>query len=400
MDRLRWRKMRRRYFRPNIFPRSRKEALWKPVCIYLGGMVLLLVLLPALLAGGGGVQPIEEETEQHDIVVLPPQDLNAEPVTVQVYLVEQGEIVEMDLEVYTAGVVAAEMPASFHTEALKAQAVAARTYALQKMLSLGGRGCASRPGADLCTASTCCQAWDSGAAQTMALSRTAESSVTGTEEEIIRQISAETITTSATVLQYYDRVTAAVEETQALVVSYGDEYIEAVYHSTCGGTTAAASEIWGHDFPYLQPVDDPYCSHSPYYRQEIRMELAAFLAAMGMSVGDREAVPVLAGQEPLLEIIRQGASGRNTLLRLPPRQPERSLSGTEFRSLLSLPSTHFHWTTGADEIIFHTQGFGHGAGLCQYGADGMGQEGNNYQEILEHYYQGAVVQPNVIAGSR
>ncbi len=392
MDRIRWRKMRRRYFRPNYFPRARKKALWKwkSFFIYLGGMVLLLVAMPALLAGGD-VQPVDEETE-HGKAVLPP--LGEEILKVQVYLVEQGEIVEMDLEVYTAGVVAAEMPASFHTEALKAQAVAARTYTLQKMLSLGGRGCASRPGADLCTASTCCQAWDRGAAQTMALNSMAEFSGAGTEEVIIKEISAETITTKGTVLHYYDRVTAAVEETRGLVISYGDEYIEAVYHSTCGGITAAASEVWGQDFPYLQPVEDPYCSHSPYYRQEIRMDLTAFLAAVGMSMGDREAVPVLAGQEPLLEITRQGASGRNTLLRLPPRYPERSLSGTEFRSLLRLPSTHFYWTTVADEIVFYTQGFGHGAGLCQYGADGMGQEGNSYQEILEHYYRGAVVQPN------
>ena len=404
MGRRRWRSMKRHYYHPKIFSRSGITALWKwnYFFIYLGAMLLLLVVLPALIAGGRA-EPLDKTTEQDGKTLLPL--VNEELLTAQVFLMEQGEIVEMDLDVYTAGVVAAEMPASFHQEALKAQAVAARTYTLQKMLFSGGRGCASQPGADLCTNSKCCQAWDSGAAQAMALKRKAEFSGAGTEEVVIKEISmstaalegvggVENISEQETEVHFYDRVITAVEETQGLVLSYGGEYIEAVYHSTCGGTTAAASEVWGQNFPYLQPVEDPYCSHSPYYRQEVRMELASFLATMGMSMGDQEAVPVLAGHEPVLEVIGQGASGRNTLLRLPPRQPERMLSGIEFRNLFGLPSTHFHWKTDEDAIIFYTRGFGHGAGLCQYGADGMARAGNTFQEILEYYYQGATVQQN------
>ena len=369
---------------------------WKYFFIYLGAMMLLLVVLPALLVGGApdhGNEEREEEEEEERIAMPLSGEYNW---TVQIYLKEQGEIVEMDLEVYTAGVVAAEMPPSFHGEALKAQAVAARTYALQKVLPLGGRGCASQHGADLCTDSTCCQAWDSVAARLMALNISAEFSGAGVESTIIREISAETITDGNTVNHYYARVIKAVAITKGLVVCYGGDYIEAVYHSTCGGITAAASEVWGNDFPYLQPVEDHFCSHSPYYRQELRLEMPAFLAAMGMNMEDREAIPVLAGLEPLLEVSHKGASGRKTLLLLPPRRAERSLSGTEFRRLLGLPSTFFHWTVEEDEIIFHTRGFGHGAGLCQYGADGMAQAGSNFQEILEYYYRGAVVQPNHI----
>ncbi|MEW5920158.1 MAG: SpoIID/LytB domain-containing protein [Bacillota bacterium] len=365
---------------------------WKVFFFYLGAIALLLVVLPALLAGDGTKT---HSTGEKDWPAAPLPPTGGENLLLQVYVVEHGEMVEMDLEVYIAGVVAAEMPASFHEEAFKAQAVASRTYALQKALLLGGRGCSRRPGADLCTDSTCCQAWDRGAAQAMFSSGGMDGvATTGfyTEEEAI---TAATISPAGTAesASSYRKIIAAVEATRGLVLNYGGEFIQAVYHSTCGGMTAAAAEVWGRDFPYLQPVEDPYCSHSPYYRREVRMELSTFLAAMGMGMEDRAAIPVLAGHEPLLEVSRQGPSGRNVMLRLPPRTQERSLSGNDFRRLLGLPSTHFHWKVEGNQIIFYTQGHGHGVGLCQYGADGMGQEGKDFKEILEHYYRGVVVQP-------
>jgi stage II sporulation protein D len=189
----------------------------------------------------------------------------------------------------------------------------------------------------------------------------------------------------------FPNVIAAVEATRGQVLKYGGALIQAVYHSKCGGMTAAAGEVWGWDIPYLQSVKHPYCRHSPHYRQEMRMDLAAFLAAIGIGMDERAAVPVLAGREPVMEVLRQGADGRNLLLRLPPRIPERTLNGTELRRLLGLPSTHFQWQVEGDEVVFHTRGFGHGVGLCQYGADGMGQAGHSFAEILKHFYPGALI---------
>lgn len=352
--------------------------------------MLLLFLLPLWQ---GPDKPPAAGQEEQDWLAAPLTPVAGEKLQLQVYVVEYGKIVEMDLEVYIAGVVAAEMPASFHEEALKAQAVAARTYALQKGLVLGGRGCSKRPGADLCTDSTCCQAWNREAAQAM-FGRLKDNMATAwffTEEEAYAVTKIPVLVAESS--PSYEKVITSVETTRGLVLNYGGELAQAVYHSTCGGLTAAATEVWGRDFPYLQPVPDAYCSHSPYYRREIRMELSAFLAAVGLSMGDRAAIPVVAGQEPLLEVSRQGPSGRNLMLRLPPRTPERLLSGSDFRRLLGLPSTHFHWKVQGNEIIFYTQGYGHGAGLCQYGADGMGQAGKTFEQILDHYYQGAILQP-------
>lgn len=356
---------------------------WDLFVVYLGSMALLLVVLPALFAGSGAVTPPTprpEEISREPLLPLP-----ASFTKIQVYVVEGHERVEMDLEVYLAGVVAAEMPPAFHKEALKAQAVAARTYTLQKMRSAGGRGCNGHMDADLCTDSTCCQAWDNSAAQAMVLKGVLEDDGRDEDDLLIRKIGTEKSS------PFYERVMAAVNETRGVVLNYGGTLIEAVYHSSCGGITAAASEVWERDFPYLQPVQDHYCSHSPYYRQEVRMELASFLRSIGMSMDDRAAVPVLAGQEPLLEVSRQGPSGRNTLLRLPPAEQEIFLRGSEFRSTLGLPSTFFQWHLENDEIVFLTRGFGHGVGLCQYGADGMARAGFNFEEILAHYYPGTVL---------
>lgn len=404
-------KRKRSYDTPrHIFSRRRKKTAlwqWKIFLLYIGAMVLILIVLPFLLVGGGrqGEDPAVAQWQD-----VPPEAGEGGELSLQIYMVESGEMAEMDLEVYIAGVVAAEMPAAFHAEALKAQAVAARTFALQKALQLGGRGCARFAGADLCTDSTCCQAWNGDAAQAMAQAQAQTMAQRGAEgpeqaqgpERAMAQAISErpyaeprenegAVGMINNLNRPFPTVLAAVEATRGLVLKYNGALIQAVYHSTCGGMTAAAGEVWGWDIPYLQPVKHPYCRHSPHYRQNVRMELSAFLAAIGIETGDRAAVPVLAGREPVMEVLRHGASGRNLLLRLPPRTPERTLSGTELRRLLGLPSTHFQWQVEEDEVVFHMRGFGHGVGLCQYGADGMGQAGYSFAEILKHFYQGALI---------
>ena len=376
-------------------------------CAYLGVTALLLFLLPALLyregtvpgAGGEKGEIRREETGQE---TRPPGAAETgAKIPLRIYVAEEGRLAELELEAYIAGVVAAEMPLSFHAEALKAQAVAARTYALQKGLLFGGRGCGSRPGADLCTESGCCQAFDREAARAMAAGLAAGSggaAAEGTHRGDGEPGDGDDSSGADTKAEVYQKVVAAVEATRGLVLLYGGEPVQAVYHSTCGGMTAAAAEVWGRDFPYLQPVADPFCRHSPSYRGETRLNLAALLEAVEAGKGEPAAAAALAGQTagqgPLLQALQQGPSGRHLLLRLLPgqqRKPEFLLSGSAFRHLVGLPSTRFHWVVEGEEIIFFTQGHGHGVGLCQYGADGMGQAGYNFAEILEHYYRGTAL---------
>lgn len=283
----------------------------------------------------------------------------------QIYVVQTGALQEIELEDYVRGVIAAEMPASFHPEALKAQAVAARTYACHRN-SPGGGGCPRHPGAALCTESSCCQAWldDHGARGKWP---------TGEADS------------------YLERIAEAVRSTRGQVLTYDGELIAALYHSTCGGKTEAAAELWsdsGSSYPYLQSVDCPYCRGSPTYRQEVGMEFSAYAAALQ---GEKEALPVFAGGNlPLLEVVQKSASGRNLLLRL--GRPGRLYSGSEVRRLLGLPSTRFCWRVEEEKIIFSVQGNGHGVGMCQYGANGLALTGMDYSEILSYYYRGAVLE--------
>lgn len=332
---------------------------------YLLSLALALVFLPAVIAGGwwswekeAGMLAIPGEAAANE--ELNP-DVNS---TLRIYVADKGVFQEMELEAYVCGVVAAEMPASFHPEALKAQAVVARTYAWQK--AGPGGGCQNHPGAALCTDSTCCQAWiDDHAAREKWPAEEADF--------------------------YLERIQEAVNSTRGQVITCKGELITAVYHSTCGGKTEAAAELWSggaRSYPYLQSVDCPYCWNSPYHRLELEMNVSAYTAALQ---GEKEALPVLAeGNLPLLEVVRKSISGRNLQVRM--GRPGRLYSGSEVRQLLGLPSTYFGWRVKGEKIIFSTRGHGHGVGMCQYGADGMAKEGMDYAGILKYYYQGIAVE--------
>lgn len=339
-----------------------RSFLFYTVCL-----TLALIFLPAAIVGDWwlweekGTAAVVEETTP-PVETIP----TGEAIILKVYQAPQNEIVEMELEAYVEGVVSAEMPASFDLEALKAQAVAARSYALCKACAGGGGGCQSHPGADLCTESTCCQAWVN-------------------EKEALQKWP------PAEAAYYRERIREAIRATRGQVAACAGKPVSAVYHSTCGGKTEAAPEVWGCNdsaHPCLQSVECGYCRHSPYYQTEVAMSFSAYAAALNK---EKEALPVLAeGRTPLLEVVKRSASGRNLLLRI--GNPGRLYSGNAVRELLGLPSTWFQWRVEGEKIIFSARGHGHGVGMCQYGADGLAKAGKNYKEIIEHYYPGAKVE--------
>lgn len=345
----------------------------KGLFLYLAILTSCLIFMPALLVGDCWKWEAQKEQQLGETAEEENMEVDSDEILLKIYLVKEGETKEIGMEEYLVGVVAAEMPSSFHMEALKAQAVIARTYALQKRKETGGNGCKNHPGSDLCTDSACCQAWED-VGISLAKWPTDEAP------------------------SYLQRIQEAVRATHNMIVTYEGEPIEAVYHSTCGGVTEAAAEAWsGNNSPfYLQSVECSYCRHSPYFKKEIVMESSAYAAALKNQKG---ALPVLGeGNIPLLEVRKCSSSGRNLLLSV--GNSEQIYSGTEVRSLLGLPSTFFRWRTENDRIIFTTRGHGHGVGLCQYGADGMGREGKNYQEILKYYYQGVEISRRQEAGGR
>lgn len=271
--------------------------------------------------------------------------------------VAPGEIVSLPLDTYLVGVVAAEMPAAFQQEALKAQAVAARTYTL---LRLGGKSDGKHPGAHLCAAPGHCQAWISQADMRKNWGLLAFGS-------------------------YYEKVAGAVRATSGEVLVYQDQLIDPVYHASCGGRgTEDAGEVWGTEIPYLKSVS---CKWDPPQRQEpvtIALDLQEFYQRLGIA---ESAVPASTGAGGPVRVLERTVSGRVRKAQV----GSKVYRGVDLRKELGLRSTDFTVKTSGSEITFLARGYGHAVGMCQYGAQGLAQNGSTYRSILNYYYQGAKV---------
>ncbi|TCL73314.1 stage II sporulation protein D [Hydrogenispora ethanolica] len=261
----------------------------------------------------------------------------------------EGRLYRMDLEEYIIGVLAAEMPARFELEALKAQAVCSRTIAVRRMRRFGGKGCPDNPAADFSDDPGEAQAWTGVAA--------------------MRQRWGD-----AEFNAYYRKIQQAVRETAGIILVYQGRPIDAVFHSTCGVGTAAAAEVWGNDIPYLQSVSCGYDRDSPRYLNQASFTWNGLAAALGIPVGSARQ----------LKVASRSALGRVLAVTAGPYR----FGGKDFRARLGLTSTRLGWQAGPAGIVFQTVGNGHGVGLCQYGANGMAKQGRTYRQILLHYYQG------------
>ncbi len=250
---------------------------------------------------------------------------------------------EQDMDAYLVGVVLAEMPASFEPEALKAQAVAARTYACKAYVTGGKHGDGS-----VCGDSTCCQAY---------LSEGAYLTKGGTQEGI-------------------DKVRSAVEATSGYVLTYEGELIEATYFSCSGGRTEDAVAVWGTDYPYLQAVDSPGEEGAVHNTDTVTMTPGEFREALGREL---EGSP-----KSWIGTTTYTEGGGVAAMTI----GGETYSGTELRSLLKLRSTAFTVLPGEEAITIVTRGYGHRVGMSQYGADAMAVAGSSFREILAHYYPG------------
>lgn len=270
-------------------------------------------------------------------------------VSISVYL-PGGEPFRLPLEEYVAGVVAAEMPVSFPLEALKAQAVAARSYAVRRMRLFGGEGCPDHPGADACADYRRGQAW---------ISR---------EEMRLRW---------GWLFPFrWRKLERAVRETRGLVLVYSGEVAQALYHAHAGGWTEAAAEVFGKAVPYLVSVP----SAAEGGRWELtrwRFSPEELSRRLGVALGE-------AGR---VEVVARSSSGRVREIRV----GEKAFSGREVRERLGLPSTLFTVERRGNQVVFSVRGYGHGVGMSQYGAQTLARRGAGFQAILHHYYPGTRV---------
>ena len=280
------------------------------------------------------VDPLPQASESIS-AEIPPQTI---PV-----LTADGLVQSMDLEEYLVGVLLAEMPASFEEDALMAQAVVARTYAL-KRISESDRHI---PGA-VCTDPGCCQAY------------LLPQDYTGTAEDLAK-------------------ITRCVAATCGQVLTYLGELAEATYFSCSGGRTESAVAVWGSDVPYLRSVESPGEEQAQPYTKTVQFTGEEFARALGQNLTG-------APKTWLGSVSYTQGGGVATMVIGGVRY-----TGIQLRRLLKLNSTAFHIVAENNELIITTQGKGHRVGMSQYGADAMAASGSSYVQILAHYYRGAVL---------
>ncbi len=335
-------------------------------------MLVLALIIPWLLVGGQDSYARESESEQmpteaeddgkvadpssgskpemlEEETVLPSCDAE---VTLKVLI--DGELVEKALDDYLWEVAAAEMPASFALEALKAQVSAARTYTLYRMANPNS----AHPNADICTDSGCCQAW------------------------ISREARLESWGSSAS--KYEEKLTQAVSSTDGMAIYYDSEPILAVFHASSAGYTKSAEEVWGSAVPYLVEVESPEGAEVPNYYSTVTLSLSAFREAFLSAYPDaslEDDASTWLGETvyddcgALYSITIGGVNVR----------------ATQLRTLFNLRSASFELRLGDESATFYVTGYGHGVGMSQYGANALAAQGKTYVEILEWYYPGAAV---------
>lgn len=251
-----------------------------------------------------------------------------------------GEVLNLTLEDYLVGVVAAEMPASFNTEALKAQAVIARTYT-KKLINSGRK-----------------------------ITDDVTTQVYKSDDELKRMWGTSYNT-------YYNKIKKAVLSTEGKYVTYNGELIDAVYHSTSNGYTEDASFVWGNSVPYLKTVTSPWDTSSSTFQRSIDVSFEELSNKLGIKFDE----------ETLIEVISRDDSGRISKIKI----GDKELTGTSARNIIGLRSSDFDIIINASSVTFTTRGYGHGVGMSQYGANGMANSGYTYEQILKHYYSGVTI---------
>ena len=251
-----------------------------------------------------------------------------------------GSVINLNMTDYLIGVVSSEMPASFNLEALKAQSVLARTYALK----------AKQTGKKL-------------------------TDTVSTQSYIdIDQMKNKWGNSFNT---YYNKIKNAVENTNGEYLSYNGNYIEALYHSTNNGKTESSLDVFGNYYPYLISVSSEYDKNASSYLRTISMPLDTISNKLGLNLNNDSVISILSYTDGgnIKEI---NINGNN-------------FSGKKVRELLGLRSADFDISISDNNANITTRGYGHGVGMSQYGANGMANAGYGYKDILSHYYPGTTL---------
>ncbi len=326
----------------------------KKVLLYFFAFIFICFLLPALLTKRDIITSTENEqniTEQQPDTAQIENNYNYEDYsTIKLLHKETGEVEEVAIDEYLCNVVSAEMPADYEKEALKAQAIVARTYTIYKAKNK------KHENADICDDSTCCQAWVSKEDR---LARWEESKREANWSKIVQ----------------------CVNETQGKIITYQNEPINAFFHANSGGTTELPVNVWGGSgMPYLQVVETAGEEGYSQYASEVELSNDEILEKLKSKYED---IQIDFANAEEIKILEYTDSNRVKTVKF----GNHNISGVEARSIFGLKSTNFEITKEADKIKFSVKGYGHGVGMSQTGADSMAKQGSNYEDIIHHFYK-------------
>ena len=260
--------------------------------------------------------------------------------TIRVKNEKTNQIITLPFEEYIKGVVAGEMPATFELEALKAQAVASRSYAMYQMTATKDKD------------------YD--------VLNTTANQVYLTDQELKNNWKNE-------YEQKINKINKAITETTGEYLTYKGQIVNAMFFSTSTGKTENSEEVFVSALPYLRSVDSKWDEASPVYTDTYTFDLKDFYSKLSLPYNENLKI----------EITAKTSTGRIKKLKI----NDQELNGRDLATKLSLRSNYFTITQNNDKITINTKGFGHGVGMSQYGANGMAKEGYKYDQILKHYYQ-------------
>lgn len=326
--------------------------MWKgPSFIIISVLVLMILVLPTLIVVPFIEHNKEVATEQPAATeAVAEYNLEENPAFVVSVLRDQAnQVEEVPLELYVSRVVASEMPADFEIEALKAQALAARTYIVRYLVQGEEK---LQGGADV--------------------TDTVQHQVYKNDEEL-RQI-------WGTDYEWkIQKVRQAVGETKGEILTFEGDPIFAAFFSTSNGKTENSEDYWKNEIPYLRSVSSPWDETSPKYLDQKVFSESEVENLLAVNIDPTK---------PVLANIEKTESNRISKATI----GDKTLTGREIREALALQSSDFTVEYRDNHFIFKTKGYGHGVGMSQFGANGMAREGKDYKEIVTHYYKGVAIE--------
>ena len=320
------------------------------------GIIMLLAPLAAIPFDVGGKEEYETEiqTAAEETVKTAAEEKENDD-TISVFMTADNETEVMDMRDYIIGAVSAEVPASYNEEAIKAQALAAVTFAEYRKKNSADKNIG---GADISDNSSRHQGY---------MSKEEMQEKWGDAFDV-----------------YYEKIADCVDEVLDKVITYDGEPIMAAYHAISSGKTESAKNMWGKDIEYLRSVDSSWDKDSTRYSSEVVLTAQE----LAKKVSSIENADFSEDEDNRIKITSISDSG--TVLKAEICGVE--MTGMEIRNLLSLRSPSFEVEYNDGEFVFSVYGYGHGVGMSQNGANCMAQNGKTYEEIIAHYYPGTIIE--------